>query len=434
LDTAREGTYSQQALEILPARYKKLYFDRVTGGFRIRKRIRDQVVFARQDLVQNPPFVRVDFVSCRNVLIYFEPALQDRVFQIFHYALVPQGTLFLGKSENAPAKYFDTVDKKAKIFRRSALASNLIPVPRNHRPETIFQTRSSDLPNFSEIVPRELIKSLGICAFVVDADTTIVHIVGDTSAYIGIPGGQADFRLSNLLTKSAGVELAILVRKTARDRGQYSSRSHQLASKSNKTRFVFSVRPLDQVKSAGKALFLVTIEPRAAEKAGVKKGKKLTKLEDREYPARMIELEQEILSTREHLQTLIEELEISNEELQSLNEEMSSTNEELQASNEELETTNEEMQASNEELTTLNEEVTTKSSELRAANAHLENVQNSIGAPLVLVDEELRVVRFNSSSNKIFSLTEGDVGSHLIDVSCKCEIPRFDVRMRETVR
>ena len=435
LSIARHGVYSEDDVKGLAPSHLERFFDKRERGYEVRKQVKDLIVFARQDLIQNPPFVKLDLVSCRNVLIYFEPTLQNRVFDIFHYALRPNGILFLGKSESPNSHLFEVIDRKEKIFRRLNVISQL-----THHPSTKYSISSGNIiPSMKrkiaqsaplgEVAPLQILKMLGISGLVVDDEGLIIHVVGDISDYVSIPVGNADFRLSNLLQKSSSIEFSVLLKKVAKEKKLIRSRFYRFERQPKKS-FAILVKPLETSEETEKPLYLVTFENKrstsAAEVAKFSEGS--------DVPQRILELEQEVAVNRENLQTMIEELEISNEELQSLNEELSSTNEELQASNEELETTNEELQSTNEELITLNEELNVKSSELRLAYSSLENIQNSINAPLLIVDNELNLLRYNSQANQIFSLTTNDLGRSVTMASCQYEIPDFEGKLRETLR
>jgi two-component system, chemotaxis family, CheB/CheR fusion protein len=431
---ARNGFYTMDEMQGLPEELLEKYFDRRDKTYEIRKSIKDMIVFARQDIIQNPPFVKLDLISCRNVLIYFESTLQNRVFEIFHYALKAQGILFLGKSENALPTLFETIDRKEKIFKRIHATSQLSYYPANkykiNTSSIIHQTkkRPENLRTISETASLQLVKMHQLAGVVVDEESAIIHIIGDVAEFIGFPTGLADFRLTNLLNKNAVVEFSVLLKKSAKEGKTQRSRTYKFENHPKKS-FSFSVKPFEMDDPAQKSLFLVSFEHR----------KQLAVVEpatqhSQDVPNRMMELEQEVAATRENLQTVIEELEVSNEELQSLNEEMSSTNEELQASNEELETTNEELQSTNEELLTLNEELNVKSSELKLAYTSLENIQSSISSPLIVIDTDLRIVRYNSSVNQIFNLSHSDLGNPITKASCQCEIPEFEESIRTTLR
>jgi two-component system, chemotaxis family, CheB/CheR fusion protein len=428
---ARAGHYSGEEVKGMDSTILEKFFDHKDQSFEVKKSIRDMIVFAKQDLIQNPPFVKQDFISCRNVLIYFEQNLQNRVFEIFHYALKPQGFLFLGKSESANSTLFETIDRKEKIFRRLNVVSKFsnpgrYTVGANYL--SGLAKKKSAVPSIADSIPLLMLKQFGISGVIVDEESSIVHIIGDVSSYLSIPDGHADFRLSNILNKNAVVELTILLKRALKEEKPLKSRPYRVESDYEKS-FSFTVQSLKKEEDDSRQLYLVTFEP-----------KKTVSIEDVKLPDtplnerhKILELEQEVSITRENLQTVIEELEISNEELQSLNEELSSTNEELQASNEELETTNEELQSTNEELMTLNEELSVKSTELRSAYSSLDNIQTSVLFPLIVIDKDLKILRFNPSSNLIFNLSSNDFGKAITKASCQCEIPDFESSIRETL-
>lgn len=431
LASARAGVYSAEDVKGLSKEVLQKYFEKKDQSYEVKKQFREMIVFARQDLIQNPPFVKLDFISCRNVLIYFEASLQNRIFEIFHYALKPQGYLFLGKSESVNTNLFGIIDRKEKIFKRLNIVSRLTHSGRytvGSNLQATFSKKKSTSVALAESMPLLILKQFGLSGVVVDEDSTIVHIIGDASAFIKVPEGQADFRLTNLLNKNVVIEFSVLLKKAHKDDRPAKSRVFRLDDENRFFSFSVKVLPKDD---DSKQLYLVTFE---IEKIQPTEAVQTVSSALGQESGRLIELEQEVAITRENLQTVIEELEVSNEELQSLNEELSSTNEELQASNEELETTNEELQSTNEELMTLNEELNIKSSELRLAYTNLDNIQSSIGSPLVVVDSDLRIVRYNPNSNTIFNLSSTDLGHLITKASCQIEISNLEKLILETLR
>lgn len=432
LAQARSGFYKNEDVSELHKEFLDRYFDRKDTHYEMKKSLRDMIVFARQDLVQNPPFVKLDLVTCRNVLIYFEQSLQNRVFDVFHYALKGGGVLFLGKSESANPNLFEPIDKKNKIYKKLHAITNLgHPSHRYTLNSTNVQNqhraKASVDANIANLATAKLLNHFNVSGVVVDEEGAILHLIGNVSEFIGLPAGLADFRLSNLLPRTSATEFSVLLKKSAKEGRLLKSRFYKL-DKNQKKSFSFTIQPLTEGMESHKLIFLVSFE--------MKKVEILEDLKDfspSEIPKRVIELEQEVAATKENLQTVIEELEISNEELQSLNEELSSTNEELQASNEELETTNEEMQSTNEELTTLNEELNTKSTELRVAHASLENILSSISSPMLVLDREMRIQRFNGQTSQIFHLSYTDIGNPIGKVSCHCEIMDFENQIKHTI-
>lgn len=429
LASARAGVYSEEEVKGLSSVVLKKYFEKKEKYYEVKKNIREMIVFARQDLIQNPPFVKLDFISCRNVLIYFEANLQNRIFEIFHYALRPQGYLFLGKSESVNTNLFGVIDRKEKIFKRLNTVSKLTHSGRytvGANLQSHYIKKKPAAAVIAETAPLLILKQFGLSGVVIDEDSAIIHIVGDVQNFINVPAGSADFRLTNLLHRNIVVEFTVLLKKALKDDTLVKSRSFKTYDEQRM--FTFSVRALPKEEDT-KQMFLVIFE---IEKNAVPEHVS-PKLDPSQENNRLIELEQEVAVTKENLQTVIEELEVSNEELQSLNEELSSTNEELQASNEELETTNEELQSTNEELMTLNEELNIKSAELRSAYSSLDNIQTSINSPLVVVDSDLRISRYNPGALQIFNLTSADIGHLITKASCQIEILNLEKLILETL-
>lgn len=431
---ARSGVYSIQDVKDVPPELLEKYFLRRGDAYEAKKSLRESIVFARQDLIQSAPFVKVDLVSCRNVMIYFDSALQKRVFEIFHYSLVPDGLLFLGNSESASeaSSLFQPVDKKAKIFRRSDVAPKILPstfrTPSAPRVGIPVRRPPSASP-IAEQAQRLIFSKYGIGGAVVDGDANILHIIGTVAPFLRLPEGHASLNLGSLLPKTVGAEVPILIRKVQRTGEPRRSRAYSVDFGSGPVDFHLDIRALPAENPDGVVHYMVLFEkserPLPAEPGGSTDG---------EIEGRVMELEQELLSTREHLQTVIEELGVSNEEMQSLNEELSSTNEELQAANEQLETTNEELQSTNEELTTLNEELMSKSSEIKLINTSLENIQNSISSPLIVVDADLKVLRYNDSATRLFELSPAEIGRDITRISSHCEIPGFHPGLLRTLK
>lgn len=434
---ARNGVYDIQDLKNVSASFRTRFFNERSGTkVEIVKAIRDTVVFARQDLVQNPPFVKLDLVTCRNVLIYFEPSLQKRVLETFHYSLAPGGFLALGKSESPVgcAHLFEAVDKKGKLYKK--LESTTRPTLNLSFPRSTGN-EIGQLPKASEakgLIPEKayakLIQAYELAGAIIDPEGNVLHWLGDVSPYTKMTAGLADFRLPSLLPKGVGIEIPILIKKAQKTRGTFRSRAHEVGEGASRRKYKIAVRALadDDKDLKFRGLYLVNFEPfKKPELAPA------PTVSESELPLRFAELEQELHQTREHLQTVIEELGVSNEELQSLNEELSSTNEELQASNEELETTNEELQSSNEELTTVNEELAVKTTELRQHHSELSNIYSSIGSGVIVVDQKLRVLRFNDEAAKIFTLSAKSLRENITRISANCELPDFKEKIEGTI-
>ena len=396
----RRGLYAETSIDGVDPTILAKYFVQQDRFFQVDRRIRDMVVFATHDLAQDPPFVRLDVISCRNLLIYFKTPLQDKALRIFHYALRSDGLLLLGKSESVGhnTNLFADVDRRLKIFRRTNIS---LPRPGSAfgRPAPIAAGTPAPATGATEKVatPSErgrkaLFNAYAPPSALISPEGTIVELFGEISTFIRLRPGKPDFSVFSLVHQPLRTELRALVQKVTRSRETCHTRPFTLEVEGSEAAFRATIRLVDTA-SARDELLLISFEALPSEDA--------TSVELESFDAtndiRLAELQHELTITRESLQTVIEELETSNEELQSLNEETEAGNEELQASNEELETSNEELQATNEELTTVNDELSMKTLQLAEALSDMENIQDSIGAAFLLVDDDLVVRRYNQA-------------------------------------
>ncbi|WP_234085860.1 EAL domain-containing protein [Azonexus sp. R2A61] len=407
---ARKGVYSASAIGSLDAELVARYFVPRNDAYEVSKTLREMVVFARQDLVQDPPFLRLDLITCRNVLIYFQSELQARILSVFHYALRPEGLLFLGKSENVyqQESLFGPVHKDARIFRRENVLTRpnlsggafvLSPAEKaGAEAEKIIEKSAATL--YQEAAARYY-QPPGI---LINGNFDILHLQGNVGDFLNVGDGRPNFDLPHLIRREFASDLQTLVHQAKHKQGTAYGRPRALKLADGKR----SVRMVIHVLEPGSAgtPFLVVFESVARNRStvGTATGEAGTTVRA---------LEDEIVAMREHLQAVIEELETSNEEMQALNEEVQAANEELQSSNEELEASNEELQATNEELTTVNEELQIKSAQLLEFNYDLESIQNCIGFPLISVNRGLEIERFNQLAAALFTLGAPAVGMSL---------------------
>ena len=339
---ARKGAYSATTVEGLDRAYVSKYFDAMGQNYQIKKPIREMVVFARQDLIKDPPFVKVDIISCRNVLIYFNADLQERIFQVFHYALNPEGHLFLGKSESVGhcSDLFRSIKVTSKIFqKRIGGARSTGPVFGAFRlkpPEASETLLPAGGPSIEIVVRDGFVKACMPASVAINENLDILYYHGDVDAFVRFPQGRPNQNLGKLIADDFRIDHRALVHRARETRSIALGSKRQLRTREGDILARLAVRPL-RCEAGHEELFLVSCEKVELPVEGgpveaISQGSEV----------RLIELEQELTATREHLQTVVEELETSNEELQALNEEMQAANEELQSSNEELETTNKE--------------------------------------------------------------------------------------------
>ena len=416
---ARKGIYSETTVENLKPEYITRFFDQMAQSYQVKKHLREMVVFARQDLAKDPPFVRVDLISCRNVLIYFNTDLQSRVLSIFHYALGTEGILFLGKSESVGhgTEMFRPVKASSKIFKKRVgqHAKVATPLFGHFRPATAYpmtnDTASRQI-SYLDLMNDSFIRAYAPPSVIVNDNLDVLHFHENAEAFLRLPKGKPELNLAKLVVPDFRTDVRVLVHRATRENGPVFGPRKRIKALGGEAVARLVVRPL--VMEGGKELlYLISCE---MEKVATDSDATERAITDRDAETRIAELEQELIATKENLQTVVEELETSNEELQALNEELQAANEELQSSNEELETSNEELQSTNEELTTVNEELQVRTSELAEANNDLENIQNSIGTPMIVLDRNLRITRYTPPAVRLFGLLPSDIGQTITSV------------------
>jgi two-component system CheB/CheR fusion protein len=418
---ARRGVFAASSLAHMDRARLRANFTPHGDRYEINKNLRDVVIFARQDLVQDPPFLRLDLVSCRNVLIYFQSELQARLLSVFHYALNPGAYLFLGKSEGIfqQEALFGVVDKEGRLYRRHGVSARL-PLLRSEMQlpaAGLNQHQRVSKPTtplgFENILLEAAGRHFIPTSILINSKFEIRHIHGDASRLLNVSPGRPAFDLISLIRRELRTEVQVLMRQAQVRQAVAPGRPRHIKALDPNRGVRLSVHPV--LAAGSEALFMVCIEW-IAPPAGKNTVEDSTTVTDKE-------LEDELAATREHLQTLVEELETSNEEMQALNEEIQASNEEMQASNEELEASNEELQSTNEELATVNEELQIKTAETQELNIELECIQNSVDYPLLVLDHNACLLRFNSGAARLFKLAAAQVGRHLRDLPLAPDMP-----------
>jgi len=429
LAIARKGSYPESALVDLEPGLAIRYFQKIGNRLEVSRTLRDMVVVARQDLVQDPPFLRLDLVSCRNVLIYLQNELQAKVLSTFHYSLNPNSLLFLGKSEGIfqQEALFEVLDKASRIYRRCAGESRL-SVSAFRLPDSAERSIPKIVADSESRLMEEAVRRYVPASVLINSSFDILHIHGDVSHYLTVLPGKPNFNLQNLLHRGLRADLQLLQHQAEHKQQSSFGRPHAIRIGEQERDVRLVVHPLE--RGVVNPFYLISFEimPLAAETA--KPGEEATvSAEGRNVR----ELEEELISTRERLQTVIEELETSNEEMQALNEEVVAANEELQSSNEELEAANEELQSTNEELTTVNEELQVRSGELADLLNDLENIQNSAGFPIMVCNSHLELTRFNSPAAALFSLSSVSIKQPLTGMRLPVGMKDFSMIIHESI-
>ncbi|MFO7749266.1 MAG: chemotaxis protein CheB [Desulfobacteraceae bacterium] len=416
LTKASTGVYPESVVGDLTPNHVSKYFYRTEEKLQVARNVREMVVFAQHNLIKDPPFTNIDLVSCRNLLIYLQPVLQKRAFEMFNFSLNAEGLLFLGTSETTGDMddCFQALHQKYKIYRSkgkvSALGRDIRPQTRQetHDSPVSFVGRSRDRrhgDHESNRISRQFIELASRyylpLSIIVNENMEIVHIVGDTEDYFKLPAGPTDYNITKLARKELAMPLSTGIQKVFRTGDDVSYSNMRIESRGEDRFIRIRVVRLPDMKGF-EPLVSVFIEE-SDQQPHVARGTSVDIDVGDQARQHIDDLEQELQFARENLQATIEELETSNEELQA-------TNEELLASNEELQSTNEELQSTNEELYTVNAEHQNKITELTELNNDVDNLLTSSRIGILLLDEDLEVRRFSPEISQIFRILEKDIG------------------------
>ena len=436
---ARIGVYLGAISGDMSAERLERYFVREDGSFRVSKDIREMCLFSTHDLVKDPPFSRIDLVCCRNLLIYFEPPLQQRVVGTFHYALRSGGHLFLGPSESvaSQAQLFAPLDKRHRIYFRRNAAASFPALAMSRTPGGGAVVRRPVPPTTDDIDQRaaRAIARYAPAFLVVDRSHEIVRFSGQTAQYLEPATGVASLHLFALLHADLRTAARAALREAATTGQRVIHEGLSVETGDRPEPLNLIVEPLVVAPMSGaeeEGLFVIVFQeagppapaPRDAAAPGLQDGA------DADTRA----MGRELLSTKERLRTVSEELEAAQEELQSSNEEYLSVNEELQSANEELETSKEELQSLNEELQTINAELNNRNDSLVRSNSDLANLLDSTPVATLFLDRDLRIRRFTPRLLEIFSVREGDEGRPISDIVTRLTRDGLEQEVQDVLR
>lgn len=455
---ARSGAYPENIHgDVSPERLQR-FFTKVEGEYRISKTIRDMCIFAQHNVLNDPPFSQMDLICCRNMLIYLEPVLQNKVISLFHYALRPGGYLTLGTSEGVgtATSLFAAEDRSHKIFSKKTTAL---------RPSVTFllQRDAERAEAGTALVPskpadpgwnyleaqkefdRRLLTQYAPATVFINDSLEIIHTRGSVNHYLKLAPGRASLNILKMARPGLLLDLQNAIGKAKKEKAAVHRQNVQVKNgngngngeapgkarrgtqpPADSVRLVsFDVIPIS-VSKLEETYFMIVFQDAVEDPAQPAASVRI--LSDKRSEAasgRISKLEQELAATKEYLQSVIETQEATNEELQSANEEILSSNEELQSTNEELETAKEELQSANEELSTVNDELRSRNLGITQANSDLMNIFASIDVAVVMVGSDLTIRRFTPQAQKFFGLIPGDVGRPLLNINPTIEIPDF---------
>ncbi len=441
---ARTGTFSTSIeSEVSPDRLRR-FFVKADGRYQVSKAIRDACVFAQQNVTRDPPFSKLDVISCCNVLIYLDAALQERVIPVFHYALKPTGFLKLGPSESVGrlTNLFAVIDKKHKIYARK-------PGPPSHlgfaptagdRVAASAHAQGNEGGSSAAAIEKEadrlVLGRYAPAGVVVNADMEIVQFRGKTGPYLEATPGAASLNLFKMAREDLPAALRQAIHQAVKD-GSPAKAERVRVKANGGTRVVsLEVIPIGPRQGArGRHYLILFFEERhpPTEAASRKPARESEPRPKTASERRVAQLTQELAAARQHLRAISEEHETAMEELRTATEEAQSSNEELQSTNEELETSKEELQATNEELTTVNDELSSRTIELGELSNDLGNLLASTHVPIIMVGADLRIRRMTPITERALSMAPGDIGRPIGDLRLSVEVPDLEALLREVI-
>lgn len=421
IDAARAARYPSGIADDVSEERLTRYFDLEDSNYRVVPRIREKVVFATQNVLEDPPFSRMDVICCRNMLIYFLSGPRRRLLPMFHYALIPDGILFLGPSETlgGSERLFETVDKSARIFRRADVSTDseiaaITPFAHGRSVAPLHQRAAGARPvaGAERLLLDELTPPSVLCTL----DGKVIHVHGRTGKYLEpSPGPQVSVNLVDMARHGLRFELSALLRE-AWDARPELVRQRNVPVQTNGSWGIVTLvgRGIERPGGAAGRIAIGFLEEPVPPPDETSDG-------EGQRPTRLVQLEAEVRDIRGKRQTAIEELEVANEELRSMNEELQSTNEELQSSNEELKTSKEEVQSLNEELRTVNQELQRKVELLSRANDDMSNLLNGTEIATLFLDNQLRIKRYTETATSLIRLIPSDEGRSISDLSMEID-------------
>jgi len=441
IDRARLGVYpSNIAADVSPERLDR-FFVQEDRGYRIGKEIREMVVFAPQNIIMDPPFTKLDVISCRNLMIYLSGELQKKLIPLFHYSMNPNALLLLGNAETigSYSGLFAPLDNKVRLYRRLDQPTMGVPVefpsvglPDLHGPsshhelEPMLQTKSATA-NLQSVVDRMIIQRFSPVGILCSDKGNVLYISGRAGKYLEPAIGRANLNLFSMARDGLRHELLRAFASAVRQEAPVVVSGLKVGTNGGTQHINLTVQKLEEPKELRGSVMVIIADVPAAPNVSPRRS-------SMREPPRVTELAQELHRAREEAQTTREEMQTSQEELKSTNEELQSTNEELQSTNEELTTSKEEMQSLNEELQTVNHELQSKVDELSRANNDMKNLLNSTDIATLFLDSELRVRRFTTPTARIIKLIPSDIGRAITDIASDLDDSQLFEDAREVLR
>jgi two-component system CheB/CheR fusion protein len=440
IDRARAGVYPANIAADISSERLRRFFAQDEHGYRVRKEIRETVVFAPQNVIMDPPFTKLDLLICRNLLIYLDQGMQKKLIPLFHYSLNPGGVLFLGSAETIGAftNLFAPLTKKARLYRRldASLGAEPVEFPSAfvpYRPDAASTQPQARIPgpNLQALADQLLLQRFSPAAVLTNDKGDILYISGRTGKYLEPAAGKANWNIFAMAREGLRYELGSGFQRALRQKASAGLKGLKVETDGSVQAVDITIHPIDAPAALQGMVMIVFTEVVATPPDTLAAGNPRRASARRESLAA---LERELQQAREEIQTTREEMQTSQEELKSTNEELQSTNEELQSTNEELTTSKEEMQSLNEELQTVNQELQAKVDELSRANNDMKNLLNSTDIATLFLDDALAVRRFTTQTTSIIKLIAGDAGRPITDITTDLDYPEMAADAREVLR
>ena len=431
IDKARQGFYPASIADDVSADRLSRFFSVDGDGYRINKEIREMLIFAPHNVIMDPPFTKLDIISCRNLLIYLTPELQKKLILLFHYSFVEHGFLLLGNAETIGnlSHIFHVIDNKSRLYRRIGSSFPLdVDFPTKHFPITTMADeteKNQPIANLQNLADQLLLQHFSPAAVLINAAGDILYISGRTGKYLEPAAGKANWNIHAMAREGLRHELIGAIKKARAQTEAVQLFGLTVGTNGGSQTINLTVQAISKPEALNGMLILVFTDV-----AVPAKGRRAR----RSSTAEQNSLQTELLQSREDLQSMREEMQTSQEELKSANEELQSTNEELQSSNEELTTSKEEMQSLNEELQTVNAELQVKVEDLSRASNDMNNLLNSMEIATVFLDNSLNIRRFTSHISHLFKLIAADAGRPLSDIVTDLDYPELQQDAHEVLR
>ncbi|MFO8019000.1 MAG: CheR family methyltransferase [Promethearchaeia archaeon] len=432
ISRARSGVYPENVGVDIKDKYLEEYFNQEDSTYKVKKEIRNMIIFSVHNVITDPPFSDLDLISCRNLLIFLKIDIQKKLFDIFHYSLKKEGYLFLGNSESVRdfSKSFSEVAKNSKIYKKEEKTIHRVPHLRAFPPlidhEITIPTEDKTLEkekeekeelNYQKLMNNLILKEYSPSSIIINADNEIIYIHGRTGKYLEPPVGKAKFNILKMARKGLDIILTTAIKKARNLGEEIKFKNIDIKSNGDKIRTNLIVRPIRK-RYENEKLLLIVFEESFINSIDLTENK-FENITDKMAQRRIKQLENELEATRSHLKATVEELENANKRLQSANEEYQSSNEELKSTSEELQSSREELQSVNEELMSVNNELENKIRELTRLNNDLNNLIRSSQISTIFLGPDLEIKRFTPPVKEIFRVIDNDLGRNIRDISSK---------------